>query len=86
VNKKKILPNAFCPRCHDGFMKEVAKKAAGNPNVYVDISRMVHRCQIPRFTHDNYGNPIVVFIDCGTKKETTIPLREYQKRRREGSI
>jgi hypothetical protein len=62
------------------------KKHGGAKNVFIDMSRMVFECQVPIFTHDAYGNPIVAMWDCENKKEVVISEKEYRRRRSLGEL
>ena len=79
-------PNNFCRHCYDEFMRQAAKKSAGNKNVFVDVKKMSFRCKIPTYTHDRYGEPIVVFTNCETRKSYSMPLKEFQKKRIAGEL
>lgn len=77
--------NFRCKRCEINFLKHVANNA-GTKNVFVDMSKIVSRCKIPRFTHSKFGHAIVVFWDCEKQKEVMYTQKEYENLRASGEL
>lgn len=79
------MPNTRCEVCESEYVRQVIKKS-GNKNTYIDMNRMVSRCRIPKFTHDLYGHPVVIYWDCRMKREVTYSQKEFERKRVLGEL
>lgn len=78
--------NYRCKRCETNYLAEIHRMSGGNKNVYVDMSRVVSRCKIPKFSHSQFGHPIVTFWDCEKKIEIRYTQKEYERLRASGEL
>jgi hypothetical protein len=76
----------FCHYCYKEYMAAMYKKTHGDKNVFIDVSKMTFKCKIPKFTHDQYGRPIVVVLDCSKRMEITYSQEEWLRRRQAGEL
>ena len=76
----------FCHYCYKAYMAAIYKKTNGAKNVWVDVSRMTFKCKIPKFTHDSYGFPVVIMLDCAKNREITYTQEEWLRRRQAGEL
>lgn len=74
-----------CERCERNFLKHIAQ-SSGNKNVFVDMSRVISKCQIPKFTHSQFGHPIVIYWDCENNIEVKYTQKEYERLRASGEL
>jgi hypothetical protein len=67
-------------------LAEINRITHGDKNVYIDTGRMVFKCKIPQFTHDSYGLPIVIMLDCAKKQEIVLTQEEWLRRKTAGEL
>ena len=76
----------FCKFCYKEYMAAMYKMTHGDKNVFIDVSRMTFKCKIPKFTHDQYGRPIVVVLNCELRREITYTQEDWLRRRQAGEL
>jgi len=81
-----MADNYRCARCETEYLKGIAKKTGRSRNVFVDMSRAISRCKIPRFTHNFYGVPVVIYWDCKNQVEVVYSQKEYERKRARGEL
>lgn len=82
----RLEDDRFCPVCYGNYVREIVKMSGGNKNVFIDMKKMSFRCKIPRYSHDAYGNTVIVLRDCVNEKDIVYRLDEFQKKRRSGEL
>ena len=81
TNKK-----GWCDTCYKDYLKDLRRKIGNDKNVFVDLDKITFICRIPKFTHDLFGNPIVLIRNCDTKQDLTLSQADWLHKRNIGEL